>query len=143
MPPEPARMTIFATAMTSGMLLALAAHMLAARVGIDVTSAWQELFIDDAHAMHAAQAWWFIAAAGFGGSFLAGMLVQDAMRGRPSAPALRSLVAALFFALLAATPHLAPLVSAPSLPFGLGIDLAVLGLAGLTAFCGGWFSLPR
>ena len=133
-------MTIFATAMTSGVLLALAAHIVAGRLGIGLTSVWQDLFPTDANAVRSALGWWMIAGAGFAGSFLAGLLAQDLSGGQRR---LRWLAGTLFFLLLAGVPYLAAAVPAPNLSFALGANLAVFALATLTAFCGSWFSLPR
>ena len=130
-------MTIFATAMTSGVLLALAAHMLSARLGVGLTSVWQDLFPTDANAVRSALGWWMIAGAGLSGSFLAGLLARDASRGQ------QRLIGILFFLLLAGMPYLAATAPAPNLQFALGANLAVFGLGTLTAFCGSWFATPR
>jgi MFS-type transporter involved in bile tolerance (Atg22 family) len=142
MPHDPSRMTIFATAMTSGMLLALAALVVSGRLGISLTSVWRDLFPTDANAVRSALGWWMIAGAGFLGSFLAGLLVQD-LGGRNRRRGLRRLTVALFFILLAGVPYLAAAAPAPNLPFALGANLAGFALGTLTAFCGSWFALPR
>jgi hypothetical protein len=139
MPPDLPRMTIFAIAMTSGVLLALSAHMISGRLGIGLTSVWQDLFPTDANAVRSALGWWMIAGAGFVGSFLAGLLAQE----RLAARRLRRLCGTLFFLLLAVVPYLAAAVPARNLPFVLGANLTVLALGFVTAFCGSWFSLPR
>ena len=130
-------MTIFAAAMTSGVLLALAAHMLSVRLGVGLTSVWQDLFPTDANAVRSALGWWMIAGAGFCGSFLGGLLAQDASRGR------QRLIGMLFFLLLAGMPYLAAAAPAPNLQFALGANLAVFALGTVTAFCGSWFATPR
>jgi len=137
MPHRSARMTVFAVAMTSGMLLALAAHMLSGRFGIGLTSVWQDPFPTDAHAVRSALGWWMIAGAGFAGSFGAGLLLQDGS-GR-----LRRLAGLLLFLLLAAVPTFSTAAPAPNLPFALGADMAGFALGSVTAFCGSWFALPR
>jgi hypothetical protein len=143
MPPEPSRMTVFATAMTSGVLLALMAHMLSRRLGIGLTSIWRELFPTDANALRSALAWWLIAGAGFAGSYVGGLLAQEIFRGERAQRGFRRLVVVLFFLLLAGAPFLAAAAPAPNLPFALGANLAAFALATLTAFCGSWFALPR
>ena len=130
-------MTVFAIAMTSGVLMALAAHMLSGRAGIGLTSIWQDLFPTDANAVRSALGWWLIAGAGFTGSFIAGMLAQNFSAGR------RRLTGILFFVLLAGAPYLAAAAPAPNLPFALGANLAAFALAMVTAFCGSWFAQPR
>ena len=137
MPHRSARMTIFAIAMTSGMLLALAVHMLSARLGIGLTRVWQEPVPTDANAVRSALGWWMIAGAGFAGSFGAGLLVQDGSR------RLRRLAGLLLFLLLAAVPSFSAASPAPNLPFALGADMAGFALGTVTAFCGSWFALPR
>ena len=134
-------MTIFATAMTSGMLLALAAHLLSGRFGIALTSVLLDLFPTDANALRAAFGWWSIAGAGLAGSFLAGLLAQDGGKGRRRR--LRWATGVLVFLLLAGAPYLASGQPAPNLPLQLGADLAAVALGLLTAFCGCWFALPR
>ncbi|MPZ55111.1 MAG: hypothetical protein GEU91_01190 [Rhizobiales bacterium] len=136
-------MIIFATAMTSGVLLAIAAHMLSGRFGVGLTSIWRELFPTDANAVRSALGWWTIAGTGFAGSFLAGLLAQDGPRGRPRRRGLRWLIGAFAFLLLAGMPYLAIATPAPNLPYALGANLAVIALGMLTAFCGSWFALPR
>jgi hypothetical protein len=142
MPQDSSRMTIFATAMTSGLLLALAALMVSGRLGIGLTSVWRDVFPTDANAVRSALGWWMIAGAGFIGSFLTGVLVQD-VGGRNRRRGLRRLTVALFFLLLAGVPYLAAASPAPNLPFALGANLTGFALATLTAFCGSWFALPR
>jgi hypothetical protein len=135
-------MTVFAIAMTSGLLLAMSAHMVSGRLGVGLASVWQDLFPTDANAVRSALGWWIIAGAGFAGSFLAGLLAQDSS-GRRSVRRLRRLCGMLFFLLLASVPYLATAVPARNLPFVLGANLAVLALGTVTAFCGSWFSVPR
>ena len=133
-------MTVFATGMTTGLLLALVAHMLSGRLGIGLTGIWQDLFPTEANAVRSALGWWLIAGAGFAGSFAAGRLVQARSPGRN-----RSLwlLAVAVFAGLAGAPYLAMALPAPNLPFALGTHLAAFGLGTVTAFCGSWFALPR
>jgi hypothetical protein len=135
-------MTIFATATTSGVLLALAAHILTSRVGIGVTSIWQDLFPTNANAVRSALGWWTVAGAGFAGSFIAGALARDGSGGQNGRGVYR-LIVWLFFLLLAAAPYLAVVTPAPNLPFALGADLAMFALGTLSAICGSWFATPR
>ena len=141
MPPDPSRMAVFATAMTSGVLLALAAHMVSARLGIGLTSIWRDLFPTDANAVRSALGWWMIAGAGLAGSFIAGQLMQAQRGGERRG--LRRLIGIGFFMLLAGAPYLAMAAPASSLRFALGVNLAVLALGLTTAFCGSWFAMPQ
>jgi hypothetical protein len=127
--------------MTSGLLLALAAHALTGRFGIGIISLWQELFPTDAHALHAAFGWWIIAGAGFAGSFCAGLLARyDATRPRRGR---QWLTAGVLFLVLAAAPYLDVSAASHDPRFALGVNLAVFALGTVTAFCGSWFSLQR
>lgn len=136
-------MIIFAIAMTSGLLLALAAHIVSGRLGIGLTSVWRELIPTEANAVRSALGWWMIAGAGLAGSFVAGLLAQDLAAEQRARRRLRRLIATLFFLLLAGVPFIAIALPAPSLPYALGANLAVVVLGMLTAFCGSWFALPR
>jgi hypothetical protein len=143
MPYQPPRITIFATAMTSGILLALAAQLLSGRFGIGVASGWQGLSPGDAEAMRSALGWWLVAGTGFFGSFLIGILAQGASDGRPPRRKLQRTVAALFFLTLAIVPFLAASHPASSLSIGFAANLAVFVAGAVTAFCGSWFALRR
>ena len=143
MPQDPPRITIFATAMTSGLLLALAAHVLSGRFGIGLTSVWQDLFPTDANALRSTLGWWLILAVGFIGSFLAGLLVQDFARSPRPRPRLKRFIAVVFFLALAGAPFLATTPPPTSPPITLGVNLAVFALGAITAFCGSWFAMAR
>jgi hypothetical protein len=143
MPPAPPRVTTFAGAMTSGLLLALAAHMLSARLGIGLTSVWRELFPTEADATRSALAWWITAGTGLAGGFLTGLLTQSLSVGKRPRRGLLWLIGALFFLVLAGVPHLPTPASAPDLRLGLGADLAAFALGAVTAFCGSWLALSR
>jgi hypothetical protein len=143
MPQDPPRITIFAIAMTSGVLLALAAHVLAARFGIGLTSAWRDPIPTDPNALRSAFGWWSILAAGYAGSFLTGLLVQMQARDRRSRRRLQPLIPIVFFLILAGAPHLAVDAPSASLPVTFGVNLSVFGLGIVTAFCGSWFAISR
>ena len=141
MPRASSHMTIFATAMTSGVLLAMAAHVLTGRLGIALTDVWQELFPTETQAVHSALGWWMIAGAGFTGSFLAGLLAQRHSNGQGPWRGLRA-IGVLLFLLLAGVPYLATATPARNLTLAFGANLAVFALGIVTAFCGSWFALP-
>jgi len=136
-------MTIFATAMTSGILLALAAHMLSGRFGIDPTSAWRDLIPNDANAVRSALGWWLILGTGFAGSFLAGLLTQNLSGGQRQRGRPRQMILIVFILMLAGVPYLSAAAPASSLPITLGTNLAVFALGTITAFCGSWFAMSR
>ena len=68
--------------MVSGMLLALAVHMLGARYGLDLGGLWRS---DSKEFMSAsaAIAWWLIATVGFSGGYFVATLMHSAASGRP------------------------------------------------------------
>src|SRR5260370_34353441 len=72
------RRLILAAALISGMLLALAVHMLGARFGLDLGGLWRS----DAHEFMpagAAVAWWLIATVAFVGGYFTATLMQSAV----------------------------------------------------------------
>jgi len=67
--------------MISGVLLALAVHMLGARYGLDLGGLWRS----DPHEFMptgAAIAWWLIATVGFCGGYFTASLMQSAVSGQ-------------------------------------------------------------
>src|ERR1700729_1018108 len=108
------RRLILAGAMISGVLLALAVHMLGARFGLDLGGLWRS---DTHQFMPAASAvaWWLIATVGFCGGFF-------------SAPLLAS---------PASGPSPIPTIS------GVLAGLAALCLGAAMAFCGAYFALRK
>src|SRR5258706_8616441 len=75
------RRLILAGALISGMLLALAVHMLGARYGLDLGRLWRS---DTREFMPAgaAIAWWLIATAGFSGGYFTATLMHSAVSGQ-------------------------------------------------------------
>src|SRR5258708_11245923 len=75
------RRLILAGALISGMLLALAVHMLGARYGLDLGGLWRS---DTREFMPtgAAIAWWLIATAGFSGGYFTATLMHSAVSGQ-------------------------------------------------------------
>lgn len=135
------RMTVFATAMTCGILLALSAQMLSGRFGVGLPVRLN-VFHAGANPIGAALTWWAIAGAGFVGSFFAGLLAQDASEG-PDRRGLRMLIGVLFFVMLVIVPHVAVVWPAPSLTDSIASNLLAFALGTVTAFCGSWFAAPR
>src|SRR5258706_1105296 len=75
------RRLILAGALISGMLLALAVHMLGARYGLDLGRLWRSDAREFVPA-GAAVAWWLIATAGFSGGHFTATLMHSAVSGQ-------------------------------------------------------------
>lgn len=135
------RRLILATAMMSGMLLALAVHMLGQRFGLDLGGLWRS----DARTIvpaEAAVAWWLIAAAALVGGYVTVNLMQSAMTGRIP-QRMRQFLIAVGVLVLAGAGQAA---SAPSpLPTFTGVlaGVAALVLGAAMAFCGAYFALRK
>jgi hypothetical protein len=142
MPQESTRVTVLAAGMTCGILLALSVHMLGSRFGTGLPLA-SGAFQAHASPVGAALNWWAIAGAGFLGSFLAGLAVQDLSGSAPHHRRLRLLIGGVFFLILAAVPFLAASLPSANPTRSISTDLIAFALAGVTAFCGGWFAMPR
>src|ERR1700686_467168 len=74
------RRLILAGAMISGVLLALAVHMLGAGDGLDLGGLWRSDTTDFMPA-GAAIAWWLIASVGFSGGYFTATLMDSAVSG--------------------------------------------------------------
>src|SRR6476646_13617 len=75
------RRLILAGAMLTGVLLALAVHMLGARYGLDLGGLWRA-DARDLMPAGAAIAWWLIATAGFAGGYFTATLMHSAVAGQ-------------------------------------------------------------
>src|SRR5207302_9499518 len=75
------RRLILAGAMISGVLLALAVHMLGARFGLDLGRLWRSDTREFVPA-GAAIAWWLIATVGFCGGYFTATLMDNAVSGQ-------------------------------------------------------------
>lgn len=140
------RHIVLAAASISGVLLALAVHMLGARYGLDLGGLWRQDLerkeFGAAVPAGAAIAWWIIAAAAFGGSYFTANLLDSAASGTLP-PRLRQFLIVIGILVLAGAGHAA---SAPSpIPSLSGVlaGVAALGLGGLMAFSGAHFALRR
>jgi hypothetical protein len=135
------RRLILAGAAISGVLLALAVHMLGTRFGLDLGGLWRS----DAREFMpagAALAWWLIATVGFCGGYFTATLMDSAVSGQIP-PRMRQFLIAVGVLVLAGAGQAA---SAPSpLPTVAGVlsGLAALGLGAVMAFCGAHFALRR
>ena len=135
------RRLILAAALISGMLLALAVHMLGARYGLDLGGLWRS----DVHEFMpagAAVAWWLIATVAFVGGYFTATLMQSAVSGQIP-PRMRQFLIAVGVLVLAGAGQAA---SAPSpLPTVSGVlaGLAALCLGAAMSFCGAHFALRK
>ena len=143
------RHIVLAAASISGVLLALAVHMLGVRFGLDLGGLWrqelvrqelvrQELVRQEFGAtvpVGAAMAWWLIAAAAFGGGYLTANVLRSAASGTLP-PRMRQFLIAVGVLVLAGAGQAA---SAPSpIPSLSGVlaGVAALALGGVMAFSG-------
>ncbi|HEX3113991.1 MAG TPA: hypothetical protein VHQ48_00830 [Bradyrhizobium sp.] len=134
------RRLILAGAMISGVLLALAVHMLGARYGLDLGGLWRSDTSD--LPAGAAVAWWLIATVGFSGGYFTATLMDSAVSGQIP-PRMRQFLIAVGVLVLAGAGQAA---SAPSpIPTISGVlaGLAALCLGALMAFCGAHFALRK
>ena len=135
------RRLILAGAMISGVLLALAVHMLGARFGLDLGGLWRS---DKGNFMPAgaAVAWWLIATVGFCGGYFTATLMDSAASGQIP-PRMRQFLIVVGVLVLAGAGQAA---SAPSpLPTVSGVlaGLAALCLGAVMAFCGAHFAVRK
>ena len=127
--------------MVSGILLALAVHMLGAQYGLDLGGLWRSDSKDFMPA-GAAMAWWLIATAGFSGGYFVATLMHSAASGRIP-QRLRQFLIAVGVLVLAGAGQTASAPSAGPTVAGLLAGLAVLGLGAVMAFCGAHFALRK
>ncbi|HXO68917.1 MAG TPA: hypothetical protein VN838_08145 [Bradyrhizobium sp.] len=135
------RRIILAAALLSGVLLALAVHMLGARYGLDLGGLWRS----DVHEFMpagAAVAWWLIATVAFVGGYFTASLMQSAVSGQIP-QRMRQFLIAVGVLVLAGAGQAA---SAPSpLPTVSGVlaGIAALCLGAAMSFCGAHFALRK
>jgi hypothetical protein len=135
------RRLILGGALISGVLLALAVHMLGARYGLDLGGLWRS---DTREFMPAgaAVAWWLIATVAFSGGYFTASLMHSAVSGQIPRR-MRQFLIAVGVLILAGAGQVA---SAPSpIPTASAVlaGLAALGLGAAMAFCGAHFALRR
>jgi hypothetical protein len=136
------RRLILAGAMLTGVLLALAVHMLGARYGLDLGGLWRADARGELMPAGAAIAWWLIATAGFAGGYFTATLMHSAVSGQIP-QRMRQFLIGIGVLILAGAGQAA---SAPSpLPTVSGVlaGIAALVLGALVAFCGAHFALRR
>jgi len=127
--------------MLSGMLLALAVHMLGARYGLDLGGLWRS----DTHEFMpagAAIAWWLIATVGFCGGYFTATLMQSAASGQIP-QRMRQFLIAVGVLLLAGAGQAAAAPSTVTTISAMLAGLAALSLGAVMAFCGAHFALRK
>jgi hypothetical protein len=135
------RHLILGGAMISGVLLALAVHMLGARYGLDLGGLWRS----DTHEFMpagAAIAWWLIATVGFSGGYFTATLMHSAASGQIP-HRMRQFLVALGVLLLAGAGQAASAPSPVPTVSGVLAGLAALTLGAVMAFCGAHFALRK
>ncbi len=135
------RRLILGGAMVSGVLLALAVHMLGARYGLDLGGLWRSDTTDFMPA-GAAIAWWLIATVGFSGGYFTATLMDSAVSG-DIPPRMRQFLIAVGVLVLAGAGQVAASPSSVPTISGVLTGLAALGLGAVMAFCGAHFALRR
>jgi len=135
------RRLILGGAMISGVLLALAVHMLGARYGLDLGGLWRS----DTHDFMpagAAIAWWLIATVGFSGGYFTATLMHSAVSGHIP-QRMRQFLIAVGVLLLAGAGQVASTPSPLPTISGVLAGLAALCLGAAMAFCGANFALRK
>ncbi|MEH2475768.1 hypothetical protein V1281_003057 [Nitrobacteraceae bacterium AZCC 2161] len=135
------RRLILAGAMISGVLLALAVHMLGQRFGLDLGGLWRT-DVSDFMPAGAAIAWWLIAAMAFVGGYVTATLMHSAASGRIP-QRMRQFLIAVGVLVLAGAGQAASAPSPIPTVSGVVAGLAALCLGGVMAFCGAHFALRK
>jgi len=135
------RRLILGGAVISGVLLALAVHMLGARYGLDLGGLWRS---DPRQFMPAgaAIAWWLIATVGFSGGYFTATLMRSAVAGQIP-PRMRQFLIVVGVLLLAGAGQAASAPSAIPTISGVLAGVAALCLGAVVAFCGAHFALRK
>ncbi len=134
------RRLILAGAALSGMLLALALHILGQQVGLDLGHLWRSGGDGVLVPATAALAWWLIATGGFASGYMVATLMHRAVAGRISRR-MRHFLIALGVVVLAAAGQAAAAPSAVPTAAGVLAGVTALCLGALMAFCGAYFAL--
>jgi hypothetical protein len=138
--PFPSRLIVAAAAI-SGVLLALAVHMLGARLGLDLGGLWRS---DTSNFMPAgaALAWWLIATVGFCGGYFTATMMHSAAAGQIPQRMQYFLIAVGVLVLAGAGQAASGPGAIPTVA-GVLTGLAALGLGAAMAFCGAHFALRK
>jgi hypothetical protein len=132
---------IHAGAMVTGVLLALAVHMLGARYGLDLGGLWRS-GTGELMPAGAAIAWWLIATVGFCGGYVVATLMHSAVSGQIP-QRMRQLLIVVGVLVLAGAGQAASAPSPVPTISGVLAGLAALCLGAVMAFSGAHFALRR
>src|SRR5215469_9573522 len=135
------RRLILAGAAISGVLLALAVHMLGARFGLDLGGLWRSNAREFMPA-GAALAWWLIATVGFCGGYFTATLMDSAVS-EQIPPRMRQFLIAVGVLVLAGAGQAASAPSHVPTISGVLAGVAALCLGAVMAFCGANFALRK
>jgi hypothetical protein len=135
------RRLILGGAMISGVLLALAVHMLGARYGLDLGGLWRG-DTKDFMPVGSAIAWWLIATVAFSGGYFTASLMHSAVSGQIP-QRMRQFLIAVGVLLLAGAGQTAAAPSAIPTISGVLAGIAALCLGAAMAFCGAHFALRK
>ncbi|RED38102.1 hypothetical protein BJ123_105181 [Rhodopseudomonas thermotolerans] len=135
------RHLILGGALMSGLLMALALHMLGQNVGLDLSGLWRS---DSGSLMpaSAALAWWLVATGGFAGGYFTARLMDHAAAGQIP-PKLRQFLIVVLVLVLAAAGQAASAPSTAPSAAGVIAGLVTLLLGAAMAFCGAYFALRK
>ena len=135
------RYLILGGAMITGVLLALAVHMLGARYGLDLGGLWRSDSRDFMPA-GAAIAWWLIASVGFSGGYFTANLMHSAVAGQIP-QRMRNFLIVIGVLILAGAGQAASAPSTVSSISAVLAGIAALCLGAAMAFCGAYFALRK
>jgi len=135
------RRLILGGAVLSGVLLALAVHMLVARYGLDLGGLWRG-DTRDFMPVGAAIAWWLIATVAFSGGYFTAGLMHSAVSGQIP-QRMRQFLIVVGVLLLAGAGQAAAAPSSGSTISGVLAGIAALCLGAAMAFCGAHFALRK
>jgi hypothetical protein len=133
------RQLILAGAVAAGVLLALAMHMLGARLGLDLGELWRNdagVFMPAGSAV----AWWLIAAVGFAGGYFVATIMHSAVSGQIPRRMQQFLIAVGVLLLAGIGQAISGPSPVPSLASVLA-GIVALCLGALMALCGANFAL--
>ena len=135
------RYLILGGAMISGVLLALAVHMLGAWFGLDLSGLWRS---DTREFMPAgaAIAWWLIATVGFCGGYFTATLMDSAVSGQIPQRMRQFLIAVGVLVLAGAGQAASGPSPVPTISSVLA-GVAALCLGAVMAFCGALFAMRK
>lgn len=134
------RALLYVVALTCGLLLALATHIVLTAFGTGLASAVGNLFPTTADQLRSALAWWGIGLAGCLGSWGAILLLRKTSPGRPGHRFLRGGMGLVFFLLLAAAGHEVSAAPAGTAALSTAANLAATALGAFMAFFAAHFA---